>query len=432
MIRAGRHPATPAPAGRIVAALDIGTHKTCCLIAAHEPDYGSGEASTRMRILGLGHQRSRGIEAGAVIDIAEAEEAVCAAVAQAEQAAGVRIEEVHVATMCGGVRSTTFNGQIDVATGIVGEAEIAGLDAGALAYARRDGLAVLGLSRIAFGLDAVAGVREPRGLEGRVLWASHLGVTAEAGPLRNVGMLVERSLLDVGAIVPGAFASALAATTAAEREHDVVVVDIGAGQTAIAGFAGGCFVYCDSLPHGGQHVTHDVARALGIPLAEAERIKTLYATLVMNAADEYEFVPLESGGMDNTDRGAVTRASLGRLAQRRLDWLLSDVRRRLDACGIERVQRARVVLTGGVAQTVGLEQVAIATLGREVRVLGPQSGVGLVGRSAGSVQGPAFSSVVGMAWAAGRPSPWIRETRGLGASRSGYLHRVERWLRESF
>jgi cell division protein FtsA len=429
-----RHARMPrgAPSGKVVAALDIGSHKICCLIASHEPDYHGAEQASRMRVLGFSHQRSQGIDAGAVIDLASAEQAVCIAIAQAEQSAGIRVEEVHVATMCGAPASTTFNGQIDVRTGLVGAEEIAELDAGALTFAGRGGRSVLSLNRIAFGLDANSGVVEPRGLRGRVLWASHHAVTVEPGPLRNIGTLVERSLTSLDTVWPGAFTSALAATTVGEREQDVVVVDIGAGTTSIAGFAGGHFVYCDSLPLGGQHVTRDVARALGIPLAQAERIKTLYGSLVVGPSDAYELVSLDFDGQGEAHLPAVTRAWVGQLVSRRIEWMLSDIRVRIDACGVERIRGARVVLTGGLAQTMGLEAVAGALLGREAKVAGPQSGASLVGRLPGSVQSPAFSCVVGLALAAGRPSPWIGVSRAPAASRSGYLGRVERWLRESF
>lgn len=431
MIRPARVP-RGAPAGRVVGALDIGSHKICCLIATHEPDHDGAAQGQRVRVLGFAHQRSHGIEAGAVVDLASAEQAVSAAISQAEQAAGFRIDDIHVATTCGGPASTTFNGQIDVPSGLVGDAEIAELDAGALTYASRGGRSVLSVNRIAFGLDATAGVVEPRGLRGRVLWASHHAVTVEPGPLRNVGELVERSLLSLDTVWPGPYASAIAATTLDERERDVTVVDIGAGTTSIAGFVGGHFVYCDSLPLGGQQVTRDVARALGIPLAQAERIKTLYGSLAVGPSDEYELVPLDLAGQGEAPLPAVTRAWVGQIVARRIEWILSDVRARIDACGVERARRARVVLTGGVAQTMGLEAAAGALLGREARISGPQPVAGLVGRLPGSVHSPAFSCVVGLALAAGRPSPWIRVSRAHGAPRSGYLGRVERWLRESF
>ena len=57
-----------AKAGEVVGALDIGTSKVCCLIAASDGKGGH-------RLLGFGHQRMRGIKAGVVVDPEKVERA---------------------------------------------------------------------------------------------------------------------------------------------------------------------------------------------------------------------------------------------------------------------------------------------------------------------------------------------------------------------
>ena len=79
--------------------LDVGTSKIVCLIARLNP--GSASQSLRgrthrCRILGIGHQRSRGIKGGAVVDMEAAEEAIRLAVDAAERMAGVEVESVIV------------------------------------------------------------------------------------------------------------------------------------------------------------------------------------------------------------------------------------------------------------------------------------------------------------------------------------------------
>ena len=81
----------------ILSVLDVGTSKIVCLIARLDP--GSASQSLRgrthrCRILGIGHQRSRGIKGGAVVDMDAAEEAIRLAVDAAERMAGVEVESV--------------------------------------------------------------------------------------------------------------------------------------------------------------------------------------------------------------------------------------------------------------------------------------------------------------------------------------------------
>lgn len=423
----------PTPGDRIVAALDVGSHKICCLIAELTPVYvAGGPMGVQVRPLGLGHQRSQGIVAGAVVDLKMAQAAVGAAVSQAEHAAGMRIDRVMLAVACGSPRSRTFNGHVDLAEGVARDADIARLDAGARAFAVRDGGALLSLNRIAYTLDTTPAVREPRGLAGHRLEANHHAVTVAPGPLRNLCLLVESCQLELAGLVPAGYASALAATTEAERQVGVVVVDIGAGVASIAGFADGHFIFAAAVPLGGQHVTQEVAHAAALPLAQAERIKTLYGSLTPAASDEHERLPLSDDDGSSRRAGVMTRAQVGRSVAVAMNRVLEGVRQSIDGCSVARIRQASVVITGGASELIGLEAYAAAGLERAVRMAAPPRLDGAAARLSGSASSPAFSCVVGLAMAAEGSWGSIAAFEQARAPRRGYLGRVEAWLRESF
>jgi len=52
-----------------LAALDVGTTKVCCFIAR-------ADANNSIRVIGIGHQLSRGLRAGAVVDMEATEESI--------------------------------------------------------------------------------------------------------------------------------------------------------------------------------------------------------------------------------------------------------------------------------------------------------------------------------------------------------------------
>ena len=52
------------PRSGLVAALDVGTTKICCLIAKRDGGENDGP-----RIVGIGHQVSRGLRSGIVVDL---------------------------------------------------------------------------------------------------------------------------------------------------------------------------------------------------------------------------------------------------------------------------------------------------------------------------------------------------------------------------
>src|SRR5271154_1994068 len=67
--------------------LDIGSTKIACLI-------GRAESDGRLRALGFGWQKSRGIKSGGIVDLDEAERAIRAAVGTAEEQADIRLKSV--------------------------------------------------------------------------------------------------------------------------------------------------------------------------------------------------------------------------------------------------------------------------------------------------------------------------------------------------
>ena len=78
----------------LVASLDIGTSKIACMIARLKPSPPSDALRGRshaVELIGYSQIQSRGVKAGAVVDLAECEQAVRQTVALAERMAKVRV-----------------------------------------------------------------------------------------------------------------------------------------------------------------------------------------------------------------------------------------------------------------------------------------------------------------------------------------------------
>jgi cell division protein FtsA len=412
----------------VVGLLDIGTSKVCCLIIVREPADGGDPTESTTRVLGIGHQRSRGVKAGVIVDLDEAEQAVRAAVGQAERMAGLRLDEVYVGVACGRLRSGHFVAHADLVKGVVEESDIRRLLVAGRAYAERDARTLLHCDRIAYRLDGVPGVRDPRGMAGRRLSADVHAVTADEAPLRNLLLLVERCYLTVAGIVPSPLASALAVTSEEERHLGVTCLDVGGGMTTLAVFADRHFLFADTVPVGGNHLTYDVARALRTPLAEAERIKTLYGTLVTASSDEHKAVSYPPAGEVEPASYQTTKAHLRNLLQERVENLLALVRERLEGSHAPAHAGERFVVTGGASQLVGFGEFAANVLGRPARVGRPQP----LGGMPANLYGPAFSGVMGLVGAVQSHADYFVPSRDREAIASGYLARMGQWLRRGF
>jgi cell division protein FtsA len=399
--------------------VDIGTGKIACMIVA------PGKGGAAPILAGFGHQRSRGVKAGVVVDLDAAEKAVRAAIGQAERMAGFSIAEVVVSVACGRLKSLHFSAAADVDTGIVTRGDIGRLTNAACSFAARDGRMLVHLEALSYRLGDVAGVAKPIGLAARRIDGDFHAVVADEAPLRNLLMLVERSDLSVAGLVPAPHAAALAVTTPAERHAGVTCIDIGAGTTTIASYVDGRLISVDAIPVGGQHVTFDLARALTTPLEEAERIKTLYGTLAEAASDDQEAVSYTLVRQDEQETYQVPRAFIRQVVHARMAMVLDLVAERVTAAPACHWLGSKVIVTGGASQTVGLASMAERRLGRPVSVGRPHETHGL----SPSLSTPALATVIGLVSAVASAD---RPNAGGKAGDARYVGRVKHWLRESF
>jgi cell division protein FtsA len=406
--------------------LDIGTSKTVAAVIVAEIVPGAPELS--LRLAGLGLQRSKGMKAGVLTDLDEAESVVRAVIGQAERAAGISVGSFTVSVACGRLSSVHCTARTDVDTGYVTDEDLARLATAGESYAERGGRSLIHLNRLGYEVDGAGGVKDPKGLSARHLSAALHAVTADEAPLRNLLVLIERCYASCDGLVAAPYASGLAVTTEEERQFGVTCIDFGAGTTSIALFADGLFVGTEVIPVGAHHLTYDIARALQTPLVEAERIKTLYGTLLNAQSDEHESFSYPITGEDEDASYETTKARLTDILRPRAQQLLGLVRERLALNAASRYAGDKIVLTGGASRLLGLTEFVANELGRPVRLGRPTD---LAGLSA-SLSGPQLATLSGMAMIATRGSNELSAPHGRKALNQGYLGRVGTWLKRGF
>ncbi|BBF91603.1 cell division protein FtsA [Blastochloris tepida] len=419
----------------ILSVLDVGTNKIACLIAKLKPRTG-GEALKRrthsIEILGVGHIRSRGVKCGTVVDLAAAEDAIRHAIDAAERSARLQVEQVIVSLTAGRLNSEAYRAGIDLKRAAVSDTDVERVLSAAGAYAVQGGRTVLHALPIGFSVDDNTGIKDPRGMLGRRLGADLNVITADMAGARNLMLAVERSHLEVAGVVAAPYASALATLTDDEAEIGVACVDMGGGTTTISVVSDGQIVHADAVAIGGHHVTMDLARGLSCRIGDAERLKTLFGSVVAAGADDHDSVTVPVLGEDDrTHRNSVTKAQLVRIVRPRVDEILELVRDRLIRSGFAGIAGGRIVLTGGAAQLTGIADLASRVLGRQVRIGRP---LGISGLPE-AAKGPSFAAACGLlvypqvaASEHFEPRPHLRRGQASG----GYIARVGRWLKESF
>src|SRR5690606_14286747 len=124
------------------------------------------------------------------------------------------------------------------------------------------------------------------GMVGDTLGVDVAVVSAETLAMRNIELVLHRCHLQIEALMATPYASGLATLVDDEAQLGVAVIDMGGATTTVAVFAEGQLVHADAIAIGGHHLTLDLARQLSISVADAERLKTLHASVLPGQADE--------------------------------------------------------------------------------------------------------------------------------------------------
>lgn len=421
----------------VISVLDVGTSKICCLIAKLTPRNESEAVlgrSHRIEIVGLGHQKSRGIKSGVIVNLDQAEQAIRQAVEAAERMANVTVESLIVNVSSGRLVSEAFTADITLDGHSVEERDISQVLHAGAQHALAPERSVVHSIPIGYSLDGEHGISNPLGMVGAKLGVDMHIVTAENAPLRNLEHCINRSHLSVEDLVATPYAAGLASLVDDEMQMGCACIDIGGGTTTLSVFMDGRFVFSDAIAIGGHHVTMDLARGLSTRLDDAELIKVKHGSALLGASDETALISIPPIAEEDLDAPAqVTRAQLTRIIRPRVEETLELIRDRLANSGFAEAVGKRLVLTGGASQLNGMVEVARRILSRNVRMGRPMGVAGMPE----ATKGPAFSTAVGLLI-----YPQIAEIENFSKPNSlgnvlltgtgGPWGRITSWIRESF
>lgn len=422
------------PKSSIIASLDIGSTKITCLIAEQRTNSAKSQPDQRgaIKVLGFGQTAARGIRAGAVVDVNAAECAIRVAVDAAERMAQMSISEVCVTMTGGRPGSVSFSGRVLTRTGVVSPRDIDHAVSQALSEINVGKRIVLHLNPVNHVLDGVSNITQPLGLHGEALQTDIAVTTVEPSGLRNLELAITSAHLNVSGFVLAPYAAAKSCLTPEELDYGTLLVDIGGAMTSIGFVRNGFLVASETIPLGGMHITNDVAQGLSTTMAHAERMKTLWGSVLPDGHAEFEMLAVPLLG----ERGAdaiqkVPKSYLTNILRARSEEIFELVANTLQGPTFANLNLARVVLTGGTSQLTGIADLAAEKLGLPVR-LGQAMGVGGLPDIA---RGPGFAVAVGGLCYAAAPDKHYAMPEDaqaqLARSQMGYVRRVGHWLAEA-
>jgi cell division protein FtsA len=375
--------------GTVMAALDIGSSKITCMIA-RRADSTNGEP----RVAGAGVQTTKGVRAGAVVDLDGLERSIRLAVEQAERAADLRITDVVLGVAGPDLRSDIVRAKLPMGGREVTAQHVRDVRTAAIEGFQPQGREVLHSAALGFSVDGTAGIKDPRGMFAETLTASFLVVSAPTAGLRNIVQCVSRSHLNVSAILAAPFAAGLACLVEDEAEQGAMVIDFGAGVTSAAAFWDGGLLHVETLPMGGARATSDLAQGLGTTFAAAERMKLQHGAVGFSDAGALDLIEAPRLGQDGRlEAHQCSRAEVAQILRPRIEEIMELMDGRLSkASATGRPLPRRIVLTGGSSQLACLKELAEDVFRAPVRLAKPANIKGL-GETYSS---PAFAAAAGL------------------------------------
>ena len=370
--------------GETIAGLDIGTTKTCAVIAASGPD--------GLEIIGVGESPSTGMRKGVVTDLEATVHAIEAATEKAERMAGVHVSHVYVGVTGEHMQSTNNRGVVAV-TGedreVIANDVKRVVDASKIINIAADRQIVHSLPRH-YTIDGQDGVTDPVGMSGGRLEVDTHIVTGGSTFISNVLKCVHRAGLEPAGIVFEPLASSAATLLPEEKQVGVVLLDIGGGTTDIAVFAEGGVLHSATIPVGGNILTNDIALGLKTTFAEAENVKRTYGSGLVRADEADQTFHVKT--LDGRSTREVTSSQLRGIVVPRV----LEIFRLAKANIVERIPRdqvlSEVVITGGGAHLRGIETTAAEVFGLPVRIGVPSTIAGLTD----AVKQPEYATAVGL------------------------------------
>jgi cell division protein FtsA len=408
---------------RLVAGLDLGSTKTCAVIAEVVGDLPRRPLA---KVLGVGLARNGGVRRGVVRDIEETARSVAAAMRDAERMAGVSVPAVTCGIAGEHVAARTSTGVVAVAAEEVTAADVTRVNEVARAVSLGRDQEILHDIPQEYQVDQQRGISDPVGMTGMRLEVEMYLVSVQATAAQNLRKSVQRAGYRVADLVLEPLATSYAVLTDDEKELGVALVEMGGASTGVAIFREGRIRHFASLPWAGTRVTSDLMEGLGVTQADAERLKERHGVAYRPLVDPAEMINLPS----TAGQGArqASRELVADIIHHRMDEIFQLVAREFERAGCRLA--AGAVMTGGTAHVPGTVELAREVFGMPVRAGTPEQNIsGLVD----SVQAPRYAVPVGLVLYAAH-----QLARGVGRRTSGgqavdsVVASVKRWLEDFF
>ena len=203
-------------------------------------------------------------------------------------------------------------------------------------------------------------------------------ILADRDYVRQLSNIFKKAGLEIDGIVPTTLAERNLVLDTNELHDNIMLLDIGAGNTDIGVFEGSTFLYTNSIPLGGDTITNDIALVLNISEEEADKLKRQYGLALKSFIDNDNDIILNTR-KDNNKNKIIKSSELIEIIEARIEEMFSIINKDITNHGLKQ-KINNVILTGqgivninksDVAGKINLNRPVKISTGRAISTVKP-------------------------------------------------------------
>ena len=207
-----------------------------------------------------------------------------------------------------------------------------------------------------FSLDNGRVIEDPVGSLSSSFTLKGQVILAQKAYIKQLTSIFKKANIEIDGIVPNVLAERQTILDKNELKDNVMILDIGAGNTDIGVFNGDSFIYNDTIPLGGDNITSDIAYVFNITEEEADRLKKQYGLALKSFIDNDTDIILNTyKGEERTK--TIKSSELIEVIEARVEEIFSLVNKSISNEGIKS-NINNVVLTGQGITNINKSDVA--------------------------------------------------------------------------
>ena len=337
--------------GDIIVGIDIGTSKVSTIV-------GEVNNFNQIEIICSTKCKCNAIQKGKIINEEELSIAIAKTIKEAEDEANLKINSANV--LIPGKYVTIVQNSIvrEIRDKYAG---VSSKDVGSSISQVKDieipdGKTLIGIVPEEFILEDGKVVLDPVGSISSSFTLNAQILLADTDYVRQLKSIFRKANLEIDEMIPNTLAERNVVLDTNELKDNILLLDIGAGNTDIGVFEGSKFIYTNTIPLGGDTITRDIALVLNISEEEADKLKRQYGLALKSLIDNDTDIVLNTYSGELRNR-TIKSSELIEIIEARIEEIFALVNKDITNQGIK-ARINNVILTGQGITNINKSDVA--------------------------------------------------------------------------